>query len=67
MSTNDKDMIAFQERLIRTGQWRTCINCEYWTEIPNSNRTMICGKWGQTPPLEVIVVGCPEWIDRIPF
>lgn len=67
MSTKQEQLIEFQERLIRTGQWATCLNCEHWVEIPMSNKTMTCGKYNQTPPLEVIVVGCSEWVDKIPF
>lgn len=72
MPTKQEQLIAFQERLIRTGQWATCLNCEfYMVEAGNVGGVDlpadVCSKWAVQPPLKVIVVGCPEWIDRIPF
>lgn len=56
-----------QRRLIDANIWRTCLSCLYWEEIPMSGRTMICGKFKQTPPPQVIVHGCREWDNDIPF
>lgn len=60
-------MMEFQQGLIDSGQITTCTNCINWKERPMSGKTMICGKWDQTPPPDVIVVGCNQWEFDIPF
>lgn len=40
---------------------RNCLKCIWWMPIDE-----ICEKYKQKPPLNVIVVGCPDF-DDIPF
>jgi hypothetical protein len=46
------------------GAWQTCLNCVSWR--PD---TEACGKYAQTPPPDVLVAGCEDWIfvDDVPF
>ena len=42
---------------------KTCLGCEFFDE-----KTEGCAYAnGARPPARVIVSGCPEYIDRIPF
>lgn len=50
----------FQEELLRRGIWSSCVNCEHWSAT-------YCTKYNSTPPTDVLVVGCPEWQEVIPF
>lgn len=63
-----------QRLLVSSGNWRTCLNCEHFTEVtvmsPNEreNKTYKhCGLYRAVPPPEVIVHGCKDWQDEIPF
>lgn len=60
-------ILKHQETLLKAAIWRSCINCINWQEIPMSGRTMRCGLYKQTPPPNVIVNGCRDWEDDIPF
>lgn len=62
MSTKHEQMIEFQQRLINSAQWRTCLNCLDWDK-----KKLECGRYKMVPPLEVIVVSCPNWEMDIPF
>jgi hypothetical protein len=66
MSTED-----FQTRALSCAVWHSCINCDHWSnnsvERKDSPPTELCHKWRQRPPASVIVVGCPEWQDAVPF
>ena len=53
--------------LFDNGFFRNCNNCEHWVEGPPHNRQQICGKFKMRPPTDVIVSGCPEHSDQIPF
>lgn len=55
-------MIKLQNDLIRAGSIPTCTNCEHWDKIKQ-----LCTRWKMLPPAEVIVTGCEEWINEIPF
>lgn len=48
------------KQLITTQTVRSCLNCDEW-------QNNACMKYAVTPPGEVIVYGCPEWIAAIPF
>lgn len=42
-----------------------CLNCDHWNEGAEK-----CGKYWVTPPLKIIVYGCPEWYNNdedVPF
>ncbi|WVW77207.1 hypothetical protein Bhz54_00036 [Stenotrophomonas phage vB_SmaS_Bhz54] len=54
--------IEFQEQIIRSQNWTTCLNCEYWDKKEEQ-----CTTFAARPPLTVVVVGCPEWLGEIPF
>ena len=49
-----------QDLLMRTHTWRTCLNCDNWSQ----NK---CIKFKAVPPPHVIVNGCKDWEDDIPF
>lgn len=53
--------------LKEAGFFQNCANCHYWREGPLHNRIQICGKFNARPPIEVMVAGCPDHSDNIPF
>lgn len=55
-------LMKLQESLIKSNQITTCTNCEFWKD-----ETETCEKYKARPPAKVIVVGCIEHIDGIPF
>lgn len=65
MNTEQKHQqqrIEFQERIIGSQNWTTCLNCVYWDK-----KEELCTTFSTRPPLTVVVVGCPEWLGDIPF
>jgi len=50
----------FQNTLLNRAIWRSCLNCDNWDGSQ-------CGKWRMMPPPHVIVNGCKDWEDDIPF
>lgn len=65
MSTRQQQQaqrIDFQERIIRSQNWTSCFNCEYWNKEQET-----CQTFNARPPLAVVVVGCPEWEGEFPF
>lgn len=60
-----------QTALVEVGFWKTCVNCEHFSnnsaerrEAPVSKR---CHRWNAEPPPEVIIYGCEEWLSVVPF
>jgi hypothetical protein len=53
-------IVEHQTLLVKRGIWRCCVNCDFW----DKNR---CSKYNAVPPPEVIVHGCRDWEDDIPF
>lgn len=49
------------------GMFKSCCNCEHWLEGPPDNKLQICGKYQMRPPTKVIVCGCDDHSDNIPF
>jgi len=49
------------------GLFRSCLNCEHWIEGPPDNRQQMCGKYKMRPPTKIIVCGCDDHTDNIPF
>lgn len=49
------------------GMFRTCLNCEHWIEGTPHNIQQICGKYKVRPPTKIIVCGCDDHSDNIPF
>lgn len=59
-------------KVVKAGLWRCCLNCEHWCEIVDAvtsteRQYNHCGKYQQLPPDEIIVLGCPEHVQAIPF
>lgn len=48
--------------LIRTVVVKSCLNCECFDKKKDH-----CLEYNQRPPADVIVFGCPGWIQEIPF
>lgn len=66
-----KTLQDFQTAVIRKGLWQTCLNCDHWSnnsvERKAINSTEMCFHWKVRPPANVIVVGCSNWQDIVPF
>ena len=63
----NKLALMWADYLNEIGMFKTCYNCEHWLEGPPDNRLQICGKYQQRPPTKVIICGCEEHTDNIPF
>ncbi|AMW36195.1 hypothetical protein [Xanthomonas phage XAJ2] len=61
--TNTKSLQkSLQDVLVKTHDWQTCLNCIHWLK-----RNELCEKFGGRPPADIIVTGCIEHDDDIPF
>ena len=49
------------------GMFKSCYNCEHWLEGPPYDRLQICGKHKMRPPTRIIVSGCDDHSDNLPF
>lgn len=70
MSTTQESRIDYQKRILFFGVWTSCLNCKHWqANVPNITPGLPdrCMKFNILPPLDVIVMSCVEWIERIPF
>lgn len=47
--------------MVVNGLLPSCLNCDHWLD-----KAEVCDKYGR-PPAVVIVYGCPEWDEGIPF
>lgn len=58
-------------RVVRAGLWRCCMNCEHWCEVSVVTSTERvynhCGKYNMLPPDDILLVGCVEHVQEIPF
>ena len=63
----NKLALEFTAYLMDHGFFKTCANCSHWIEGPPHNRQQLCGLFKQRPPTNIIVSGCPEHSDNIPF
>lgn len=59
--TPDIVQVEVQQRLVRHGHWRCCLNCLAFKKEAN-----LCLLHNATPPAEVILHGCQQW-DDLPF
>lgn len=63
--------LADRQRAVDNLMWKCCVNCEFFAasrhENDGSTSTLYCGRWKAHPPVKVIVVGCEEYIEHIPF
>lgn len=57
------------DRMFDEGWFKTCLNCQHWNREDSKTKPPdTCGKFGdQRPPARIIVTGCPEHSDNIPF
>ena len=55
----NEDKIKFQKTIIEKGCWQCCHNCVNWSSG--------CKLFNAMPPVEVVPVGCNQWIYEIPF
>lgn len=54
--------LEMQDFAVRVGMWKTCLNCIEWDKASEG-----CGKFRAVPPPHIIVSGCPDHDDDIPF
>jgi hypothetical protein len=57
------------EEWVDLGMFRSCLNCEHWnSEDSKVKPPETCAKFGDArPPARIIVTGCPDHSDNIPF
>lgn len=53
---------AVHRELIERGMFKTCLNCDH-----KDPKGSTCNLYKAVPPMEVIVYGCNDWIEVIPF
>lgn len=63
----DKDkvynaIIEHQSTLVKRAIWQCCLNCLNFDKTKS-----ICLTYKATPPPHIIVHGCRDWEDDIPF
>ncbi len=58
--------IKLRNHLVSSGRWRSCLNCEYWVGHAGLVAPH-CDMFKAMPPPHIIVTGCNEHIDNIPF
>ena len=63
----NKLALLFANFMDENGFFKSCLNCEHWLEGPPDNKLQICGKYKARPPTNIIVCGCEEHSDNIPF
>lgn len=57
-----------QRRLIDANIWRTCLSCiNYQSGSPTDESAPYCRMYKATQPPQIIVHGCRDWEDDIPF
>lgn len=63
--------IEFQQKLINGEIWQTCLNCIYWTnpKIDKLEGSLAqgCTLFKAMPPPHIIVSGCKDHENDIPF
>lgn len=58
---------ALVESAMHGGLLRSCLNCEFWNEGPETCNFNHPDMYKKRPPAKVIVVGCQYHTDNIPF
>lgn len=51
-----------QRFLVNGGAWQCCLNCEHWTD-----KDRLCNLFKATPPDIIVVTGCRDHSEIIPF
>lgn len=66
---NPAEMRAeIQAVAIRVHAWQCCLNCLNWNgDTANANGLAGCGKFQAMPPPGIIVTGCRDYENDIPF
>lgn len=68
--------IELHKELICHGIIPSCLNCLHTdrtgvrvaaTIKPTDPQNVMCEKFNCQPPLQIVVCGCPDWIEGIPF
>lgn len=59
----DELIAGLVQHAFDTGMFRSCLNCAHWSGEPSE----ICNLFVARPPARVIVTGCDEHTDNIPF
>ncbi len=57
----------YQKELILQALWRSCLNCCFWQQGNNAELPTGCALHRAMPPAQVILHGCRDWEDDIPF
>lgn len=57
-----KEIIRLHTAMVESQTWKCCCNCVDFDE-----HKMACNRFNAKPPAKVIVVGCEEHADDIPF
>ena len=55
-------MLALTEKLLQHSIITSCVLC-----INFDAKTEFCRLANQRPPAKTIVLGCPQWLDDLPF
>lgn len=55
--------IQLHKKMVDNGILASCLGCEHWS----GNKTATCQLHKATPPLDVIVFGCTDYLWGIPF
>lgn len=68
--------IELHRELIIHGIVPSCLNCIHTdhgsvragsTIKPTDEKHVTCEKYNMQPPLQIVVCGCPDWAEGIPF
>jgi hypothetical protein len=65
--------VQLRRDMVTAHVWPCCLNCMHWDKVTRFDAsgptqvTMECGRYKTTPPPEVIVVGCRDYEQDIPF
>ena len=60
--TQQQMVVKLQKRMLDTMEWQCCLNC---ANFDSQDKT--CTIAGAAPPLEIIVIGCKQWLADVPF
>lgn len=69
MRERERACAAWTDQLMELGLFRTCCNCAYWQGEQHAHPET-CGhaaNLNRRPPARIIVSGCSEHSDLIPF
>ena len=57
----EKD-IELRSEMVKQHVWQCCLNCVEYNSLEEK-----CGKYNARPPLKVVIVGCKEYDEDVPF